>query len=124
MGQKKKTSQQDILFELSRMMVPKDLLQYFDIFEIKELGNEWHIILHEKEHLIPESLAGIEGVVLDGFCNPFHLLSHGFSSKPVYLVLKRRRWKQGGQDKHYSNEYKLTDDPSKLTPDMAGFLKI
>lgn len=106
------------------MMVPKDLLQYFDIFEIKELGNEWHIILHEKRELIPEVLAGKEDVVLDGFCNPLHVLSHGFSTKPVYLVMKRRRWKQSGQDKHYSNEYKLTDDPSKLTPDMAGFLKI
>lgn len=124
MGQKKKISQQDILFELSRMMVPKDLLQYFDIFEIRELGNEWHIILHEKEGLIPARLEGKEDIVLDGFCNPLHVLSHGFSTKPVYLVMKRRRWKQSNQDTHYSNEYKLTDDPSKLTPDMAGFLKI
>jgi hypothetical protein len=124
MGQKKKQSQQDISFELSRMMVPRDFLEYFDIFEVHELHKEWQIILHEKESLIPEELKLKQDIVLDGFCNPLQILSHCFTLKPVYLVMKRRRWKQAGTDLHYSNEYTLTNDPSKLTPDMAGFLKI
>lgn len=124
MGQKKKQSQQDISFELSRMMVPRDFLEYFDIFEVHELPNEWQIILHEKESLIPEQLKSKQDIVLDGFCNPLQILSHCFTLKPVYLVMKRRRWKQAGSDLHYSNDYALTKDASKLTPDMAGFLKI
>lgn len=124
MGQKKKQSQQDISFELSRMMVPRDFLEYFDIFEVHELSNEWQIILHEKESLIPEQLKLKQDIVLDGFCNPLQILSHCFTLKPVYLIMKRRRWKQAGTDLHYSNEYTLTKDSSKLTPDMAGFLKI
>jgi len=71
-----------------------------------------------------KQLKGNPDVVLDGFCNPLQLLSHCFTLKPVYLVMKRRRWKRSGSDEHYSNEYELTKDPSKLTPDMAGFLKI
>ena len=124
MGQKKKQTQQDISFELSRMMVPRDFLEYFDIFEVHELQNEWQIILHEKESIVPEALKLKQDIVLDGFCNPLHILSHCFTLKPVYLVMKRRRWKQAGTDLHYSNDYTLTKDPSKLTPDMAGFLKI
>lgn len=124
MGQKKKQTQQDISYELSRMMVPRDFLEYFEIFEVHELRNEWHIILHEKESLIPEPLRSKQDIVLDGFCNPLQILSHCFTLKPVYLIMKRRRWKQAGTDLHYSNEYTLTKDPSKLTPDMAGFLKI
>ena len=124
MGQKKKAPKADVSFELSRMMVPRDFLEYFEINEVKELSSEWQIILHEKEHLIPDGLKGKPKVVLDGFCNPLQLLSHCFTLKPVYLVMKRRRWKQAGTDTHYSNEYTLTKDPSKLTPDMAGFLKI
>jgi hypothetical protein len=124
MGQKKKQSQQDISFELSRMMVPRDFLEYFDIFEVHELKAEWQIILHEKESLIPDQLRLKKDIVLDGFCNPLQILSHCFTLKPVYLVMKRRRWKQAGTDLHYSNEYTLTKDPPKLTPDMAGFLKI
>jgi hypothetical protein len=124
MGQKKQQPKSDIQFELSRMMVPRDFLEFFEVHEVKELNNEWQIILHEKEHLIPDKLKEKPGVVLDGFCNPLQLLSHCFTLKPVYLIMKRRRWKQAGTNIHYSNEYTLTKDPSKLTPDMAGFLKI
>ncbi|HRP90720.1 MAG TPA: hypothetical protein PKX92_11860 [Edaphocola sp.] len=106
------------------MMVPRDLLGFFNIVEVKELNNEWHIELWEKEEHIPEKLSGFSDVVLDGFCNPLTILSHGFSTKPVYLVLKRRRWKRSGSNDHFSNQYVITDDSAKLTPDMAGFLKI
>jgi hypothetical protein len=82
------------------------------------------VVLHEKEDLIPGKLKGKPDVVLDGYCNPLQILSHCFTLKPVYLVMKRRRWKQAGTDTHYSNEYTLTKDAAKLTPDMAGFLKI
>lgn len=124
MSPKKIEPKEDILFELSRMMVPRDLLEYFDINEVKELHSEWQIILHEKQSLVPHRLKDKPDVVLDGFCNPIQLLSHCFTLKPVYLVMKRRRWKQAGTDTHYSNEYTLTKDAAKLTPDMAGFLKI
>ncbi len=124
MGQKKLRPKSDIQFELSRMMVPRDFLEFFEVHEVKELSNEWQIILHQKEYLIPDKLKNKPDVVLDGFCNPLQLLSHCFTLKPVYLIMKRRRWKQAGTDLHYSNDYTLTKDPSKLTPDMAGFLKI
>ena len=123
MPQKKKQSKPDVFFELSRMMVPRDFLEYFEIYEVRELHSEWQVTLHEKESLLPDKLKGKPNVVLDGFCNPLQILSHCFTLKPVYLVMKRRRWKQAGTDAHYSNEYKLTNDASKLTPDMAGFLK-
>jgi hypothetical protein len=106
------------------MLVPRDLLSFFDIVEVKELHNEWQISLHEKQELIPEKLSSEKDVVLDGFCNPLTVLSHGFSTKPVYLVIKRRRWKRSGSDDHFSNQYVVTEDSAKVAPDMAGFLKI
>lgn len=124
MGQKKKQGTQDVLFELSRMMVPRDLLGYFDIMEVKELSQEWQIVLWEKQEMLPDKLKEFTDVVLDGFCNPLTILSHGFSTKPVYLVLKRRRWKRSGWDEHFSNQYVITENAARLTPDMAGFLKI
>ncbi len=80
---KTKRPQEDIFFEPSRMTVPRDLPEYFDIFDVKELNNEWHIILHEKEDLIPQTLQGKTDTVLDGFCNPIHNL-HG--SKGDHLL--------------------------------------
>ena len=124
MGQKKKQGTQDVLFELSRKMVPRDLLAFFDIKEVKELSQEWQIVLWEKDGMIPGKLKEFSDVMLDGFCNPLTILSHGFSTKPVYLVLKRRRWKRSGKDEHFSNQYVISEDSARLTPDMAGFLKI
>jgi len=121
---KKKVWHQDLNFELSLMMVPRDFLDFFEVYEVKNLSNEWQLILHEKEHLIPQVLKDKEAVVLDGFCNPLQILSHCFSLKPVYLIIKRRRWKYSNTNEHYSNEYELTKNSAKLTPDMANFLKI
>jgi hypothetical protein len=124
MGRNKIQAKSDIQFELSRMMVPRNFLEFFEIVEVKELHNEWQIVLHEKAELIPRNLHVFSDIVLDGFCNPLHLLSHCFTLKPVMLVMKRRRWKRSNSDEHFSNEYTLTNDSSKLTPDMADFLKI
>ncbi len=52
MGQKKLRPKSDIQFELRRMMVSRDFLEFFEVHEVKELSNEWQIILHEKEYLI------------------------------------------------------------------------
>jgi len=76
---KKKQSKPDVLFELSRMLVPRDLLAFFDIVEVKELHSKWQISLHEKDHLIPSKVSSEKDVVLDGFCNPLTVLSHVFS---------------------------------------------
>jgi hypothetical protein len=124
MGKKRKKPSGNLTYDFSRMMVPNDFLEYFEVAEIIERPSEWQVILHEKAQLVPAGLKGVSDVVLDGYCNPIQLLSHCFTLKPVYLVMKRRRWKEGGTDKHYSNGYTLTKDASKLTPDMAGFLKI
>ena len=98
---KKKVSHQDLNFELSLMMVPRDFLDFFEVYEVKNLSNEWQLILHEKEHLIPQVLKDKEAVVLDGFCNPLQILSHCFSLKPVYLIIQRRRRKYANTNKHY-----------------------
>lgn len=113
----------EVLLGLTRMMVPRDLLEFFDVVEVKELPSEWQLLLEEKKELIPTALKDEFHVVLDGFCNPLHILSHGFSMKPVYLVLRRRRWKVAGTDTHFSNEYGITDKPAKITNEMAGFFK-
>jgi hypothetical protein len=125
MGASRKKSSTDINSSLASMMVPKDFLFYFDIFDVKEKSNEWQIILHEKQDLVPDELKQItSSVVLDGFCNPLQIRSHCFSLKPIYLMFYRRRWKLAGTDKHYSNQYTIAEDGAKVTSDLAGFLKI
>lgn len=125
MGQnKKERPSTDTLFDsVSRMLVPDYLLLNFDIYGVKEFPSSWVIELREKENFIPEALLGNTEVVFDGYCNPIEMLSHGFSCKPIYLKVYRRRYKRAGEDKHYSNTYDLTLKGLKMVPELGLFLK-
>lgn len=124
MGRKKITPQQteDIFRLVSTMFVPENILENFDIYGAEKRHSNWVIELREKSDRIPKVLTN-ENVVLDGFCDPIEMLSHGFSAGPVYLKLYRRRFKKSTEDKHYSNDYDLTLKGMKLVPELGIFLK-
>ena len=113
----------DKLFDsLSRILVPAEYLEDFEIVNIQENSQEWIVELTEKEARIPVSLQG-KDVVLDGYCNTVDLLTHAFSMKKIYLRLRRRRWKERGSSEHHSNQYDLHIACAKITPSLGAFLK-
>ena len=79
------------------------------------------MVLEERKDLIPKALER-KDVVLDGFCNSISILAKTILSKKLYLVLKRRRWKERGITYHYSNQYQLHEKGIKITAEYAGFL--
>lgn len=105
-----------------QLIAPQEILNSFDLIEVKESTKFFELIFEEKVELIPESLKGQE-VVLDGFCNPLSILSFPLKGQPTYLVLKRRRWKSKGGGTHYSNDYYFTHPGIKATKEFAAFLK-
>ena len=122
MGTNKLTPDESIS-SLLRILIPESYLQYFDFVRVNNLPGCWEIELEEKPNLIPQVMEGKNGV-LDGFCNPISILSHAFSLKKIYLVVKRRRWKEPNTDKHYSNTYDLHPESAKITKEFAAFLKL
>lgn len=104
------------------LIVPAEILESFEVSEVKESPTQVEIILLEKKELIPEAIKG-RYVVLDGFCNPISLLSFPIKGTPTYLVIKRRRWKLSGEDEHYSNSYQFNHPGIKATKEFAAFLK-
>lgn len=104
------------------MFVPSEYLKDFEPNSIEERPDEWVIELVEKADRVPAALRGKE-VVLDGYCNEVDILTHGFSLKKIYLRLVRRRWKEKGGSKHYSNEYDLHLPGMKTTREFRDFLK-
>jgi hypothetical protein len=125
MGRKKleKPSAETLNYTLSRMLVPANILENFDIFGAEEFKERWVIELREKEGLIPVQLQGIDNVVFDGYCNPIETLSHSFVCKPIYMKLYRRRYKRSGSDEHFSNVYDFTLKGVKMVPELGFFLK-
>lgn len=105
-----------------KILVPEEYLQDFEPNSVEEHPTEWVIELVEKEDRIPEALKG-KKVVLDGFNNEIDILTHAFSLKKIYLRLIRRRWKEAGTNKHYSNVYNLHIPGMKTTREFRDFLK-
>ena len=119
---RQKSTQEELLGMMSTILIPQEYLKDFDIANIEDLPSEWIIDLFEKETRIPKELVGKE-VVLDGFCNPISLMSNAFSLKKIYLQLHRRRWKEIGSNKDYTNEYDLHLPGMKTTKEFSAFLK-
>lgn len=114
--------QKDIAYEAFKVLIPVEYLQDFEVNHIENKPQEWIIELVEKEDRVPQALAGKE-VVLDGYNNEIDILTHAFSLKKIYLRLIRRRWKEKGSTKHYSNEYNLHIPGMKTTREFRDFLK-
>ena len=108
---------------LANLLFPSEISLHFEASMVKEYPDRIEIRMEELRELIPEKLSSKEEVVLDGFCNPIELQSFPLKGKPVYLKLYRRRWKEKGGSKHFSNVYDLHADGVKATKDFASFLK-
>ena len=104
------------------MLLPKEWLEYFEVVEIKEANNEWQIVLHEKENLIPRELIG-KDAVKDGFTNPVEINDYPLRGKPTYLKFYRRRWKVAGEDESHFNSYEFHPKGMKATKEFGAFLK-
>ena len=114
--------QSNIADESYKIFVPEEYLVDFEVNHIENKPQEWVIELVEKEDRIPAALAGKEAV-LDGYNNEIDNLMHTFSLKKIYLRLTRRRWKEKGTTKHYSNEYNLQILGMKTKKESRDFLK-
>lgn len=114
--------QANISEEIYKVLIPEEYLQDFEVNHVENKPTEWVIELLEKEDRIPQALAGKE-VVLDGYNNEIDILTHAFSLKKIYLRLIRRRWKEKGTIKHYSNAYNLHLPGMKTTREFRDFLK-
>lgn len=108
--------------EVLKILIPEEYLKDFEPNSVENKPAEWVIELVEKADRIPPALIGKEAV-LDGYNNEIDILTHAFSLKKIYLRLIRRRWKEKGTSKHYSNEYDLHIPGMKTTREFRDFLK-
>lgn len=124
MAKLEKLTDGQMINKIMGIHIPSQYLEFFELFDVIDKPDCYELVLVENESLIPIALKDKKNVVLDGFCNPITILSHSFSMKRIYLVCKRRRWKEQGTTVHYSNEYDLHKNGAKITPQFASFLKM
>ena len=112
----------DITEKIAQVLIPKEILEDFNVIDVHELSNEWIIELEEKVERVPSKLQG-KDVVLDGFYDSIDLISGVLLEQIIYLRIRRRRWKERGSTKHEHNQYDHHFSGMKTTKRFAAFLK-
>jgi len=106
------------------LLVPEEILTFFDLNQIIENEDELLFDLIEKETCVPKACE-YKDMVLNGYMNGTTLQSYPQKGKKCYIHLRRRRWKERGSpdNKGYHNEYDFTAPGTMATKSFGAFLK-
>ena len=124
-------SKEDGVEALMRLLIPKEYLEDFEFEGVETSGIYIYLDLEEKREnyrKIPElSSLREEDVVSDGFTSTRTVLCFMYLEKPVYLRLKRRRWKAAKgketEKKDYRSELSYLPEGANITEEFGAFLK-
>ena len=107
-------------------LLPDELNKNFDLVNVSEglistksdgsMG--LHLYLDEKENP-PEGRTDLQA---NGFYEESRITDFPIRDKSVELHIRRRRWKDA-TGKSYSNDYKLCEDGTRMSCELAAFLK-
>jgi len=112
---------------LTDLFLPKNFLLHFIITDIQALCEVrlkreiFHIYLEEKNEL-PKNYSK-ELYESKGFYKSKIIQDFPIRGKAVYLVIKRRRWRKKDTKKEIKSDYSFIAVGSKLTEELANFLK-
>jgi len=90
----KSQEKHSIDIQIYSLVVPKEILDDFEISKVEETVAELAIYLVEKLSKIPDS---DHELVHNGFMNSIELQGFPLQGKPCYYKLSRRRWKEKGK---------------------------
>ena len=108
--------------------LPAELLSHFAIVSIQEFGavaskEMFYEISLEENNVIPKHYDA-SNYESKGFYTEVTIQDFPIRGKAVYLLIKRRRWRQKDNPKQIiRNDYSFIAEGSKLTKELADFLK-
>jgi len=116
--------EKEILISLAKFVLPKDLLESFEI-----TGMEY---VESKTYDEPELHIHLDEVMTDELRNDSHFESKGFTEPvevtdfpirdhKVILVLRRRRWVDIRNGKSFTLPLKITADGTRYSERVCGF---
>ncbi|MGQ8337489.1 ISAon1 family transposase N-terminal region protein [Sunxiuqinia sp. A32] len=90
---------------LLKHLLPSELFEYFDLVDLKETSDNTLSFYLDEKNIKPQDLLSKE-LVSNGFNNPITIQDFPLREKRVYLIVRRRKWK----DKETGNIYNRTWD--------------
>ena len=109
--------------QLLRCIFPEILADYFDVIDIQESISQIDFWLDERNFM--EEADRKAGTVSSyGFTAERVVQDFPLRGKPVYLHVRRRKWRDSSTGEIFSYSYDdLTAEGSKLSPEFVSFLK-
>jgi len=113
--------------EIVKLILPKGLLDYFDVTGMKEVSSsaeqdEHYIITLEEKNTLPDGFAESE-YESKGFYKARLIHDFPLRGKAVYLEIHRRRWRHKVDKKDIHRDFTLIAEGTKFTKELSAFLK-
>ena len=111
--------------ELIRYFLPEEIVDNFEVVDIKEIGceveSELNIYLDEK-FIYPQEHAA-EDLESKGFLKAVKISDFPIRDKKVLLIIRRRKWMNILTGKIYIRFFDLKHKGTNYTKEFAAFLK-
>ena len=110
----------DTMKELLDLILPGDVLAFFEVVKESTTSDQIDIYLDEKN--IPPHEYGGQGVLSKGFTGTTRIQDFPLRGRSVYLHVRRREW-QLPSGEVVSNKFSLSSDGTRYSKECASFLK-
>ena len=115
----------NMLEQLARLVLPKEILDYFDIVKIETEESDidamsMTIHLDERMNAYLQKSAEYES---KGFMDPVCVTDFPIRDHKVILVLRRRRWKNLETGETFVDSISVTESDTRYSKEFAAFLK-
>lgn len=107
--------------QLIELMLPKGLLEYFELIKVTQSPNGLHIYLEELNQLPVEDKG--RKLHSKGFLPEVRVQDFPIRENKVTLVIKRRRWEDPQTDEIITRDWNVVSDGTRITKEFGLFLK-
>ena len=111
----------DIYKDLVNVLLPKDILEHFDLVGFDQTQGELKIHLEEK-NITPHKYKN-EHIRANGFVPEVEIKDFPIRTNFVTLCVKRRRWLLVKENKKVMNDFAIKSPGTRLSTEFADFLK-
>ena len=109
-----------LLLDLIKYVLPRELVDYFELVSINEIEETLHLQLDEL-NVIPSEYSTLD-LSPNGFYQESTIKDFPLRDKKVVLHVRRRRWIDS-EGKSYSRDWDLTAEGTRYSKEFASFLK-
>jgi hypothetical protein len=107
--------------DLLKYILPHEILDYFEVIDVKERQGVLTFYLDEKKILTEDLPEG--DYESKGFSSPVRIQDFPIRDRAVFIEVRRRKWIDKKTGKVYSRSWDLTAAGTKYTKEFGAFLK-